>query len=77
MNVPYFSVGAAILYFGWLWQGRSAAERSKDGSLNRPVKEPKRSAEIHALQPPAVESVTAKPFNLEDVSAPVAQGAAQ
>jgi len=77
MNLPYFSVGAAILYFGWLWQGRSGADRSTDGSSDRTAKKSKRTGKIPVLQPASVERVTTKVFNPEDGSTSVAQGVAQ
>ena len=47
MTIPFFSLIAATLYFGWLWHDRSATDRSEDGSLDRPVKKSNRSLEIH------------------------------
>ena len=77
MTAPFFSIGIAILYFGWLWHERSAADLSKGRALDQPVKKSKRAKWSHAVQLAPVEHVTAKPFNLRDAATPLQQRAAQ
>jgi hypothetical protein len=77
MTAPFLSVSAALLYFGWLWHDRKAADRSEDGSRNGPLQDTNRTGETHALQPAPFETVTATPSNLKQVFPAVAEGAAQ
>jgi hypothetical protein len=39
MTAPLFGTAAAILYFGWLWHNRSAADRREDGPSSRRAEE--------------------------------------
>ena len=77
MTTPFISLTASILYFAWLWHGRSAKDTSQRQSSNQPAKKLTRDNESGVLDLAPVSRVTPKPFNLEDVSTPVAQGAAQ
>jgi len=76
MTTPFISFTASILYFAWMWHDRRAKDRSQQSS-NQPAKKATRANETRALDLAPVSRVTPKPFNLEDVSTPVAQGAAQ
>jgi len=42
MAIPLLTLITAILFFGCLWHDRSAADRSQDGSSDRPGKDANR-----------------------------------
>jgi hypothetical protein len=75
MTTPFRCVGVAILYFGWLWHDRRAADRSEDGLLSRSAKDSSRTVETHATQPAAIETVMQKPHSLRTVYTPPASAA--
>jgi hypothetical protein len=77
MTTPFISLTVSILYFACLWHNRRAKDRSQRQSSNQPAKKSSRANESRALDLAPVSRVTPKPFNLEDVSTPVAQGATQ
>jgi hypothetical protein len=72
MTILLFSLGVAILYFGWLWHDRSARDRLEDGLLGQSAKDSNRTGETHTTQPAPVESVVQKPFSLKTVCTPPA-----
>ena len=72
MTTPYISITVSILYFAWLWHDRSARDRFQRRSSSQPPKKSTRTSESRALDLAPVSRVTSKPFNLENVAAPVA-----
>jgi hypothetical protein len=72
MTTPFISVAASVLYFAWLWHGRSATDRSQRQSSNQPAKKSTHANENRALDLAPFSRVTPKPFNLKNVSTPVA-----
>jgi len=77
MTTPFISLTVSILYFAWLWHDRRAKDRFQRQSSTQPAKQSTRANESRALDLAPISHVTPKPFNLEDVSTPVAQGVAQ
>jgi hypothetical protein len=75
MTIPFFSLGIALLYFGWLWHNGSATNRSEEGLLSQSAKDLNRTGETQAAQPAPVERVLQKPFSLRTVYAPPAGAA--
>ena len=77
MTTPFISLTVLILYFASLWHDRRAKDPSQRQSSNQPAKKSTQANESPALDLAPVSRVTPKPFNLEDVSAPLAQWDAQ
>jgi hypothetical protein len=72
MTTPFLCVGVAILYFGWLWHDRRAADLFEAGLLSRSAKDSSRTVETHATQHVAIECVIQKPRSLRTVYTPPA-----
>jgi len=56
MPILLFSLGVAILYFGWLWHDRSARDCSEDGLLSSPRKI---QTELEKPMPPSLHRLKA------------------